>query len=121
MVKSKIRMFLEIKNKEKKTELEELYLLLISYNFTAEELLVSWSKEHLSLKKFCKERKENYLKYIDTIILMNKYEEIEKEMEKSIIWDLHNMTFEQLFILEFNNAVLDIKKDVMFMRSLENV
>lgn len=121
MAKSKIRMFLEIKHKKNKTELEEFYLKLKSYNFIADELSVSWSKEHLSIKDFTEKRKENYLKNINVINSMNKYETIEKEMKKTIIWDLNNVTFEQIFILEFENAKNNIKKDIVFMERLNYV
>lgn len=52
---------------------------------------------------------------------MNKYETIEKEMKKTIIWDLNNVTFEQIFILEFENAKNNIKKDIVFMERLNYV
>ncbi len=106
--KDKMRIFLEIKNKENKTEIEEIYLALRDYNIKADELYLSYSKKYIDKKKFAKKRKENYLEHIDAIKLRNKY----KKIVETIIWDSYNITFNQIFALSFLKASHNIKKDI---------
>lgn len=119
MAKSKIRMFLEIKNKENKTELEELYLTLRNYNFRASELVVMLQKLEISFYDFVKRRKNNYSKNINskTKEIMTKYKkEIKKmkEMKEITEWGTDDITFEQVFLLEYEQAMDNIVKDSMF-------
>lgn len=113
MAKSKIRMFLEIKNKENKTELEELYLTLRNYNFIACELVVMLQKLEISFYDFVEERKNNYSKNINskTKEIMTKYKKEIKKMKEITEWGTDDITFEQVFLLEYEQAMDNIIKD----------
>lgn len=118
MVKNKLRMFLEIKNKENKTELEELYLTLKSYNFIACELEIMLQKLEIGFNEFIEKRKNNYSKNItlQTEKMITKYKEEIEIMKKTTKWDMNNITFEQIFLLEFEQAIKNIIKDLYYNR-----
>lgn len=113
MAKSKIRIFLEIKNKENKTELEELYLTLRNYNFIACELVVMLQKLEISFYDFVEKRKNNYLKNINskTKEIMTKYKKEIEKIKETTEWDTDDITFEQVFLLEYEQAIDNIIKD----------
>ena len=113
MVKNKLRIFLEIKNKENKTELEELYLTLRNYNFIACELVVMLQKLEISFYDFVEKRKNNYSKNINlkTKEIMTKYKKEIEKMKETTEWGIDDITFEQVFLLEYEQAIDDIIKD----------
>lgn len=118
MSKNRLRMFLEIKNKENKTELEELYLTLKSYNFIACELEVSIQKLEIGFNEFVEKRKNNYSKNItlQTEKIITKHKEEIEIMKETTKWDMNNITFEQIFLLEFEQAIKNIIKDLYYKR-----
>lgn len=118
MVKNKLRIFLEIKNKENKTELEELYLTLRNYNFIACELVVMLQKLEISFYDFVEKRKNNYLKNINskTKEIMTKYKKEIEKIKETTEWDTDDITFEQIFLLEFEQAIKNIIKDLYYNR-----
>ena len=113
MVKNKLRIFLEIKNKENKTELEELYLTLRNYNFIACELVVMLQKLEISFYDFVEKRKNNYSKNINlkTKEIMTKYKKEIEKMKETTEWGIDDITFEQVFLLEYEQAIDNIIKD----------
>lgn len=118
MVINEVRFFLNVKSKEHKTEMENLYLKLRSYNFIAGSISVQYSKRHYDKAEFLQKRKDNYLDKItsDVLSLIEKYKEKVEDILENSAWEMGNITFEEVFAIQYKNAIENIKKDKTFLK-----
>lgn len=114
MTKSEVRMYLKIKNKENKTELEELYLTLREYNDICCNIDISYQKLKYDYNIYKNKRKNNYNKFIDeeTLNLMVEIKYLFKLAMSNSKWDSDNLTFEEVLYINYEMAIENIKKDM---------
>lgn len=98
----------EIRHKENKTEMEQLFLDMQYYNAIACEINIDYSKKHMNKDTYNKERLENRKKYL---LIYDKCQSINKKINNKV--KISN--FEQMFINEFKELQDNYIKDIIII------
>lgn len=114
MSASEVRIYVEIKRKENKTESENLYLKLRKYNNICCNIDISYQKLKYDYDIYKEERKNNYNKYINEELLnsmINIKNSLKFAME-NLKLDYNSLSFEEVLFTNYEKAIENIKKDM---------
>lgn len=114
MSASEVRIYVEIKRKENKTESENLYLKLRKYNNICCNIDISYQKLKYDYDIYKEERKNNYNKYINEELLnsmINIKNSLKFAME-NLKSDYNSLSFEEVLFTNYEKAIENIKKDM---------
>lgn len=111
---SEVRIYVEIKRKENKTESENLYLKLRDYNNICCNIDISYQKLKYDYDTYKEERKNNYNKYINEELLnsMINIKSSLKLVMGNIKLDYNSLSFEEVLFTNYEKAIENIKKDM---------
>lgn len=104
----------EIRQKENKTEMENLFLDMQYYNAIACEINVDYSKKHINKDTYNKERLNNRKEYI---LIIDKCADIDTKIRNKIGINCKVSNFECMFIKEFNELQDNYIKDLIIFLS----
>lgn len=104
----------EIRQKENKTEMENLFLDMQYYNAIACEINVDYSKKHINKDTYNKERLNNRKEYI---LIVDKCADIDTKIRNKIGINRKVSNFECMFIKEFNELQDNYIKDLIIFLS----
>lgn len=104
----------EIRQKENKTEMENLFLDMQYYNAIACEISVDYSKKHINKDTYNKERLNNRKEYI---LIIDKCADIDTKIRNKIGINRKVSNFECMFIKEFNELQDNYIKDLIIFLS----
>lgn len=104
----------EIRHKENKTEMEQLFLDMQYYNAIACEINIDYSKKHMDKDTYNKERLDNRKEYI---LIFDKCVNIDTKIRNKIGINRKVNNFEWMFIKEFNELQDNYIKDLIIFIS----
>lgn len=104
----------EIRQKENKTEMENLFLDMQYYNAIACEINIDYSKKHINKDTYNKERLNNGKEYI---LIIDKCADINTKIRNKIGINRKVSNFECMFIKEFNELQDNYIKDLIIFLS----
>lgn len=100
----------EIRHKENKTEMEQLFLDMQYHNAIAYEINVDYSKKHINEDVYNKERLKNRKEYI---LIYDKCVNIDTKIRNKIEINRKVSNFECMFIKEFKEFQDNYIKDLI--------
>lgn len=104
----------KIRQKENKTEMENLFLDMQYYNAIACEINIDYSKKHINKDTYNKERLNNGKEYI---LIIDKCADINTKIRNKIGINRKVSNFECMFIKEFNELQDNYIKDLIIFLS----